>query len=111
MAEEKSADSPNKQLVLQKVYIKDLSFATPLAPEIFRGGNVAPQTLLNIKSGAKEVATETQEITLSLTVEAIDDDETPRARRVHELGRVRPRCQLDARGRTPPAVVALLRGN
>ena len=44
-------------------------------------------------------------------VEAIDDDETPRARRVHELGRVRPRCQLDARGRTPPAVVALLRGN
>ena len=76
MAEEKSADGSNKQLVLQKVYIKDLSFESPLAPEIFRGGNVAPQTQLNIKSGAKEVATETQEITLTLTVDAKDDDQT-----------------------------------
>ena len=76
MAEEKSTDGSNKQLVLQKVYIKDLSFESPLAPEIFRGGNVAPQTQLNIKSNAKEVATETQEITLTLTVEAKDEDQT-----------------------------------
>jgi preprotein translocase subunit SecB len=76
MAEKKSADSSNKQLVLQKVYIKDLSFESPLAPEIFRGGNVTPETQLNIKSSAKEVATDTQEITLTLTVEAKDDDKT-----------------------------------
>ena len=75
MAEQKSADGSNKQLLLQKIYIKDLSFESPRAPEIFRG-NVAPQTQLNIKSSAKEVATDTQEVTLTLTVEAKDDDRT-----------------------------------
>ena len=72
MAENNQTHS-NKQLALQKIYIKDLSFESPRAPEIF-SSNTSPQTRLNIKSSANKVATDTQEVVLALTVEAIDED-------------------------------------
>jgi preprotein translocase subunit SecB len=64
-----------RQLFLQKIYVKDLSFESPKAPEIFTA-NVSPQTQLNMRSSAREVAQNTQEITLTLTVEAKDQDQT-----------------------------------
>jgi preprotein translocase subunit SecB len=64
-----------KQLLLQKIYIKDLSFESPKAPEVFNS-SVSPQTQLNMRSSAREVALDTQEITLTLTVEAKDSDTT-----------------------------------
>mgnify|MGYP001163596425 CR=1 FL=1 len=75
MAEKAPADDSNKQLLLQKIYIKDCSFESPRAPEIFKG-DLTPQTQLNIKSSAKEVDTDTQEVTLTLTVEAKDQEKT-----------------------------------
>jgi len=74
MAEENQTNS-EKQLVLQKIYIKDLSFESPRSPDVF-ASNVSPQTKLNIKSSASEVAPDTQEVTLTLTVEAVDEDKT-----------------------------------
>jgi preprotein translocase subunit SecB len=64
-----------RQLFLQKIYVKDLSFESPKAPEIFTA-NVSPQTQLNMRSSAREVGLNTQEITLTLTVEAKDNDQT-----------------------------------
>jgi preprotein translocase subunit SecB len=66
---------PEKQLQLQKIYIKDLSFESPKTPDVF-ATNAAPQTQLNIRSGAREVAPNTQEVTLTLTVEAKGDNNT-----------------------------------
>ncbi|MDH3506363.1 MAG: protein-export chaperone SecB [Gammaproteobacteria bacterium] len=66
---------PEKQLLLQKIYIKDLSFESPKTPDVF-ATNSAPQTQLNIRSGSREVAPETQEVTLTLTVEAKSEDNT-----------------------------------
>lgn len=66
---------PEKQLLLQKIYIKDLSFESPKTPDVF-ATNAAPQTQLNIRSGSREVAPETQEVTLTLTVEAKAEDNT-----------------------------------
>jgi preprotein translocase subunit SecB len=74
MAEENQTNS-EKQLVLQKIYIKDLSFESPRSPGVF-ASNVSPQTKLNIKSSASEVAPDTQEVTLTLTVEAVNEDKT-----------------------------------
>ena len=74
MAEENQTNS-QKQLVLQKIYIKDLSFESPRSPGVF-ANNVSPQTKLNIKSSASEVAPDTQEVTLTLTVEAVNEDKT-----------------------------------
>ena len=75
MTANEPADGSNKQLLLQKIYIKDFSFESPRAPEIFKG-NVSPQTQLNIKSSTKEVGTDAQEVTLTLTVEAMDEGTT-----------------------------------
>ena len=74
MAEENQAN-PEKQLLLQKIYIKDFSFESPRAPEIF-GTNVSPKTQISIKSTAKELTPDTQEVTLTLTLEAKDQDKT-----------------------------------
>jgi preprotein translocase subunit SecB len=64
-----------KQLLLQKIYIKDFSFESPRAPAVF-SSNAAPETRLNIKSTAKEVAPETQEVILTLNVEAVHEEQT-----------------------------------
>jgi preprotein translocase subunit SecB len=74
MAEE-TPSAPSKQLLLQKIYIKDLSFESPRAPDVF-SRDAAPQTQLNIRSSAREVANDTQEVALTLTIEAKDQDQT-----------------------------------
>ena len=73
MTEKKSDNSPNKQLVLQKIYIKDFSFESPRAPEIFKA-DMSPQTELNIRSSSKEVGENAQEVSLTLIVEAKEND-------------------------------------
>ena len=75
MAEQDQAQGPSKQLVLQKIYIKDFSFESPRAPDVF-ATRVTPQTQLNIRSGAKEVSGGAHEVTLTLTVEAKDEEKT-----------------------------------
>jgi preprotein translocase subunit SecB len=75
MADEQPKPAPQKQLLLQKIYVKDLSFESPKAPMVFTT-NVSPQTQLNVRSSAQEVAADTQEVTLTITVEAKDKDST-----------------------------------
>ncbi len=75
MAEEQPTPAPQKQLLLQKIYVKDLSFESPKAPMVFTT-NVQPQTQLNVRSSAQQVAQDTQEVTLTVTVEAKDKDST-----------------------------------
>ena len=77
MAEEtpSTPSTPSKQLMLQKIYVKDLSFESPRSPDVF-SKDAAPQTQLNIRSNATEVAPDMQEVTLTLTIEAKDQDKT-----------------------------------
>jgi preprotein translocase subunit SecB len=75
MADEQPNSAPQKQILLQKIYVKDLSFESPKAPMVFTT-NVTPQTQLNVRSSAQEVAPDTQEVTLTITVEAKDKDTT-----------------------------------
>ena len=39
-----------KQIVIQKLYIKDSSFESPNTPEVFRGAEWKPKTDLNLSS-------------------------------------------------------------
>lgn len=75
MADEATTTTSNKQLILQKIYIKDFSFESPKAPEVFTT-NVSPQTQLNIRSGNKDLGSDNVEVTLTLTVESKDKDDT-----------------------------------
>ena len=75
MAEEQPRTETAKQLVMQKIYVKDMSFESPKAPTVFTT-SVSPQTQLNIRSSAQDLAPNTHEVTLTLTVEAKDKDAT-----------------------------------
>jgi preprotein translocase subunit SecB len=76
MAEEQgSTAAAAKQLMMQKIYVKDMSFESPKAPNVFTT-NIAPQTQLNIRTNAQEIAPNTHEVTLTLTVEAKDKEVT-----------------------------------
>lgn len=68
-------DSTSKQVTLQKIYVKDISFESPRVPDVF-AKKISPQTQLNIKSNATEVSPDIYEVTLTLTVEAKDKDQT-----------------------------------
>lgn len=68
-------NTAGKQLALQKIYVKDLSFESPKAPGVF-GLNTTPQTQLNIRSNAQPIAPNVEEVTLTLTVEAKDNETT-----------------------------------
>lgn len=75
MAQEQPTAAPQKQFQVQKIYVKDLSFESPKAPMVFTT-NVAPQTQLNVRTSSQQVAQDTQEVTLVITVEAKDKDST-----------------------------------
>lgn len=70
-----AAGDSSRQLLLQKIYIKDLSFESPKSPAVFTT-NVAPQTQLNLRYGNKDLGDDNTEVTLTLTVEAKDNDAT-----------------------------------
>ena len=63
------------QLLLQKIYIKDLSFESPKAPDIFTT-KASPQTQLNLRYANRDLGEDNVEVTLTITVEAKDDDAT-----------------------------------
>ncbi len=63
------------QLVLQKIYVKDLSFESPKAPEVFTT-NVSPQTQLNLRYSNRDLGQDNIEVTLTITVEAKHEDTT-----------------------------------
>lgn len=72
MADEQA--QPEKQLVLRKLYIKDISFESPKAPGIF-AANLDAQTLLNIRSDNRAIDAEHVEVTLYLKVKSVVQDE------------------------------------
>jgi len=73
MAEEQAAE---KRLSIGKIYLKDFSFESPQAPDIFRQSDWKPQTDLNLRSSHTAVSEEHHEIVLTVTVEAKAEDKT-----------------------------------
>lgn len=64
-----------KQLLLQKIYIKDLSFESPKAPEVF-SSNAQANTNLNIGSANRVIDGDHMEVSLTLTITSKDGDDT-----------------------------------
>ena len=64
MADEQPQTAAAKQLLLQKIYVKDLSFESPKAPAVFTT-NASPQTQISIRTGSQTIAPSTFEVTLT----------------------------------------------
>jgi preprotein translocase subunit SecB len=65
MAEETT--QPEKQFVLQKIYVKDVSFETPNSPEVFTL-KWEPKVEFNLSSNAQKLQENLYEVSLTTTV-------------------------------------------
>ena len=66
----------NQQLAIQKVYLKDVSFESPNAPNIFSGDNVQPSINVQLNSTNQVVVEGVYEVVLDITVTAKHNDKT-----------------------------------
>ncbi len=73
---EPAAAAPEKQIGIQKIYIKDFSFESPSAPEVFTTGDWTPKTNLNLRSSHSKTVGNNHEIILTVTVETKHADKT-----------------------------------
>ena len=76
------------QLVLQKIYVKDVSFEAPNAPQIFQDINESeqPQVQLNLGQKATDLGSNLYEVVLSLTLTCTVGERTAYLAEVEQAG-------------------------
>ena len=77
--------NPDRQFAVQRIYVKDMSFESPNAPEIFRG-DWKPENELNLNTKVNRLAEQAYEVVLSVTVTAKVGDKTAFIAEVHQAG-------------------------
>ncbi|MDJ0812472.1 MAG: protein-export chaperone SecB [Woeseiaceae bacterium] len=87
MAEE-TTNEPAKQIGISKIYVKDFSFESPKAPEVFRSGEWTPKTDLNLRSSHSPLEGDDKlhEVVLTITVEAKQEETTMFLAEVQQAG-------------------------
>ncbi len=83
MAEENQQD--NRQFAIQRVYVKDISFETPMGAEAFQV-EWKPNINLNLNNAAKDLGNGFHEVVLTVTVTAKIDDKTAFLAEVQQAG-------------------------
>ncbi len=93
MAEVTPADQSNgqfqgQQLVVQKIYVKDVSFEVPNAPHVFQeiGSEEQPQVQLNLAQKATAMGNDLYEVVLSLTLTCTVGQRTAYLAEVQQAG-------------------------
>lgn len=71
---EQEANIAEKRLSVVKIYVKDFSFESPQAPNVFNAKEWAPNTNLNLRSAHSPVSDTFHEVVLTITVEAKEKD-------------------------------------
>lgn len=79
-------EQPEKQLAIQKVYVKDFSFESPNTPQVFSTADWSPKTDLNLRSSHTVAADNSHEVVLTITVEAKEEDKTFFLVELHQAG-------------------------
>ena len=69
------ADSQTQQFVLQKIYVKDLSFESPISPAVFLD-TWEPEINVQLKNKSTALDDTTHEVVLEITVTATLKDKT-----------------------------------
>ena len=72
MAEQNEAKQEQPVFRLQKMYIKDLSFESPHAPQIFLARNQEPKVDFNLKVNSKKMDDDHWEVAISVTTKVMD---------------------------------------
>jgi preprotein translocase subunit SecB len=66
----------DKQIAIQKIYVKDFSFESPHTPDVFAKTNWSPKTNLNLRSSHTTGVDNNHEVVLTITIEAKEDEQT-----------------------------------
>jgi len=65
-----------KQIAIQKIYVKDFSFESPHTPDVFTKSDWSPKTNLNLRSTHTTGKDNNHEVVLTITIEAKEDEQT-----------------------------------
>lgn len=65
-----------KQIAIQKIYVKDFSFESPHTPDVFTRSDWSPKTNLNLRSSHKTGPENSHEVVLTITIEAKEGEQT-----------------------------------
>lgn len=84
MADEQ-AQEQHAQFAIQRIYVKDISFESPNAPEIFQK-EWQPEVKLDLDTKSRKLADDTFEVILSLTVTTTVGEETAFLCEVQQAG-------------------------
>lgn len=85
MAEEQN-QAEGQQFVIQKIYIKDVSFETPNSPAIFTETKWEPEVNVQLNTRAAPLADHMHEVVLSVTITAKLGDKTAYLVEVQQAG-------------------------
>lgn len=69
------AQQVDAQFAMQRLYLKDSSFESPRAPDIFRGNNWKPKVNLELNTRSAQVEEGLFEVVLSLTATTRDEND------------------------------------
>lgn len=65
-----------QQFAIQKIYLKDVSFESPNAPQVFADGEWKPEVNVQINSSHQAIAQDQYEVVLSITITARQNEKT-----------------------------------
>ncbi|MEL7399510.1 MAG: protein-export chaperone SecB [Pseudomonadota bacterium] len=85
MAEEQTANAPEQQFAMQRLYIKDLSFEAPMGAEAFRK-QWKPQVNQDLNTKTAKIEDDLYEVVLTITVTVKLEDETAFLVEVQQAG-------------------------
>ncbi|TNF35180.1 MAG: protein-export chaperone SecB, partial [Gammaproteobacteria bacterium] len=77
--------APQPQFALQRIYVKDLSFESPLGASLFTM-KLTPQVKLDMNTRHSKLDGDLYEVVLSVTVTATQDDKTAFVVEVQQAG-------------------------
>ena len=88
IANDLAGDQAGPQLMVQKIYVKDISFEAPNAPQIFQevDENEQPQVQLNLGQRATDLGGGLYEVVLSLTLTCTVGQRTAYLAEVEQAG-------------------------
>lgn len=85
MAEEQAQSAAEQQFGIQRIYIRDVSFESPMGASVFKG-QFSPQIKVDLNTGHEEVGEDIYEVVLSVTVTASLEDKVAFLIEVQQAG-------------------------
>ena len=78
-------ETPTKQVLLNRIYVKDCSFESPRSPEVF-AAQMIPEVEVSMRTATKQLPGNEVEVVLSITVDAKSENRSLFLVEVHQAG-------------------------